>query len=124
MSVEIVEEDLSYRVVGVAMEVHRKLGPGLDEFYYHKAMLEKFRTAEIRGRYKAKGKLTHKGEFADGFETDFLVENSMILELKRLDGSFCPEHYAQIISYLKHWNIRMGMLIDFGKESLILERVV
>ncbi len=124
MAAEIIEKDLSYAVIGVAMEIHRKLGPGLDEFYYHRAMLERFRTAGIHGRYKAKGKLTHQGEFADGFEADFLVENRIVLELKHLEGQFCPEHYAQLISYLKHWNIRLGILIDFGKESLTSQRVV
>lgn len=124
MSQYIVERDLSYQVVGVAMQVHRELGPGLDEFYYHRALLHRFQAVNIHGRYRAKGKLIHKGEFADGFEADFIVENAMILELKHLEGEFCPAHYAQIISYLKHWNIRVGILMDFGKASFKSKRVV
>ena len=121
---EILYKELSYAIVGVAMEVHRKLGPGLREFKYHQAILEKFRQANIHGRSKVKGKLIHKGQFADGFEADFLIENAIILELKHLDGSFSPEHFSQVISYQKHWNCRLGMLIDFGKESLSFDRIV
>ena len=120
----IIEKDLSYNVVGVAMKVHRELGPGLDEFYYNRAMLERFRAANVRAIYKAKGKLIYKGHLADRFEADVLVEDSIILELKHLDGAFCPHHYTQLVSYLKHWDIRLGMLIDFGKERLIFERIV
>ena len=121
---EILYKELSYSIIGVAMEVHRKLGPGLKEFKYHQAMLEKFRAAGILGRSKAKGKLIHNGQFADGFEADFLIKDSIVLELKHLDGSFSAEHFLQIISYQKHWNCLLGMLIDFGKESLVFERVV
>jgi len=124
MNVHIVQKQLSYQVVGVAMEVHRELGPGLDELFYHKAMFERFQAVDIHGRYKPKGKLTHNGIFADGFEADFLIDDSMILELKQLDGDFSPAHYAQIITYLKHWDVPVGLLLDFGKESLSYQRVV
>jgi len=124
VSAEIVEKDLSYAVVGAAMEVHRKLGPGLKEYFYHRGLREKLHGLGIDARYKAKGRLAHRGQFADGFEADIVVENAIVLELKHLDGTFTPEHFAQIISYQKFWNLRLGILLDFGKECLVQQRVL
>lgn len=106
------------------MECHRELGPGLDEAFYHELLCEKLKTAGIPHQFKPKGRLIHRGIIADEFEADVLVSDELVLELKVLRDGFAPEHWLQIICYLKFWRSRAGLLFDFGKESLVHQRVV
>ncbi|HUG89538.1 MAG TPA: GxxExxY protein, partial [Planctomycetaceae bacterium] len=121
--VEILHRELSYRIVGSAMHVHREIGPGLDEALYHMALHEHLLAAGLPSQYKPKRRLIHRGIVADEFEADLIVDGSVALELKCLDRDFAPAHYTQLICYLKCWGLRLGMLFDFGKESLVRERV-
>jgi GxxExxY protein len=75
---------------------------------------------------KPRGKLIHRGREADLFECDLLCPNELVAELKALAGpeTFTPEHYAQLISYLKFWRIQTGLLLDFGKERLAYRRLI
>ena len=116
-------DDLSYETIGKAMEVHRQLGPGLDELFYHELLATKMRTSGIQHEYKPQGKLVHKGIVADEFEADLLVGSKLVVELKVLWERFHPEHLLQIICYQKFWHRPVGLLFDFGKESLIHKRV-
>ncbi len=106
------------------MAVHRELGPGLDESCYHRLLSEKLIAAGIEHEFKPKGQLKHHGIVADEFEADIIVEKRLVLELKALRGPLAPEHFAQLMCYLKFWALRTGWLIDFGKESLYRKRIV
>lgn len=119
-----VEDWLSYRAIGLAMECHRELGPGLDEILYHELMTAKLEKAGVPHRFKPKGHLMHHGILADNFEADILVSDELVLELKVLWDDFAPEHLLQTICYIKFWRMRAGLLFDFGKESLVTRRVV
>ncbi len=118
-----IEDKLSYSVVGVAMAVHRELGPGLDEAFYHELMRRKLTTRGIAHEMKPRGQLIHRGIVADEFEADLIVEQALIAELKVLWGTFAPDHLLQVICYLKFWRLSAGLLFDFGKESLVNKRV-
>ncbi|MBU4198531.1 MAG: GxxExxY protein [Verrucomicrobia bacterium] len=118
------EDKLSYAVIGQAMAVHRELGPGLDEIFYHRLLADKLAAKGIEHQFKPKGQLKHHGIVADEFEGDLIVEGKLVLELKALRGPLAPEHYAQLMCYQKFWAIRTGWLIDFGKESLVRKRVI
>lgn len=118
------DDKLSYAVIGQAMAVHRELGPGLDEFFYHQLLSEKLAVIGIKHEFKPKGQLKHRGIIADEFEADLIIEKQLVLELKALRGPLAAEHYAQLMCYQKFWKIRTGWLLDFGKESLIRKRVV
>jgi GxxExxY protein len=118
-----IEDKLSYSLIGVAMAVHRELGPGLDESFYHELMTRKLRTRGIAHEMKPRGQLIHRGIVADEFEADLIVEQALIAELKVLWGNFAPDHLLQLICYLKFWRLTAGLLFDFGKESLVYKRV-
>jgi GxxExxY protein len=114
----------SYTVIGMAMECHRELGPGLREILYHKLLAKKLRTAGVPHRYKPKGALMHRRILADEFEADMVVDAELALELKVLSGTFAADNFLQIICYMKFWRLPAGLLFDFGKESLIFRRVL
>ena len=113
----------SYEFIGCAMAVHREVGPGQHECFYHRALRHAMSAKGIQFEYKPTGRLLHRGFHADEFEADFIVAERLIPELKALRSGFAPEHFAQNICYLKFWNKDLGILVDFGKESLSYKRI-
>jgi len=118
-----IDDQLSYAIIGKAMETHRDLGPGLEEVFYHELLAAKLKAAAIPHEKKPRGRLIHRGAVADEFEADFTFGNQLAAELKVLWGDFVPEHVLQVICYLKFWKLSAGMLFDFGKESLVQKRI-
>jgi GxxExxY protein len=118
-----IHDQFSYAVIGTAMETHCELGPGLDEIFYHELMARKLKGAGIPHLFKSRGRLLHRSLVADEFEPDLLIADELAVELKGLWGDFTPEHVLQVICYLKFWNLQAGLLLDFGKESLVIKRV-
>jgi GxxExxY protein len=117
------KDEFTYAVIGKAMQVHQELGPGLDEIFYHELLSARLREAGLAHESRASGRMIHRGLLADTFEADLICPDRLITELKCLRGNFEPEHYLQIICYLKFWGIETGLLFDFGKESLMYRRV-
>lgn len=118
------DTQLTYAVIGKAMEVHNELGPGLQEWFYHEILSEKLRAAEVPHRSKCGGRLIHRGVQADEFEADLLFDERLVVEAKVLEKAFAPDHFTQIMCYQKFWSIPVGLLFDFGKEKLVFQRVV
>jgi GxxExxY protein len=118
-----IEDQVSYAIIGKAMETHRDLGPGLDEMFYHESLAAKLVAAGIPHEKKPRGQLMHRGVVADAFEADFTFGEQLACELKVLWGNFVPEHVLQVICYLKFWKLPAGLLFDFGKESLAQKRI-
>lgn len=116
-------DPFSYSVIGLAMQVHRELGPGLDERFYHALLKRKLETAGIAHESRARRELIHRGMVADVFEPDIAFPERMIAELKCLTGTFAGEHFVQLLCYMKFWKIPTGLLFDFAKESLVYRRV-
>ena len=120
---KVLHPELSYAVIGAAMDVHNELGPGWDEEAYHLAMLHALKGRGLRAESKLRGSLMHQGIVADRFELDILVENKLVLELKHIVADFAPPHRCQLINYLKFWEKDLGILINFGLDRLKYERV-
>ncbi|WP_372806688.1 GxxExxY protein [Pontiella sp.] len=120
---DVIYPELSYSIVGAAMDVHNALGPGWHEWDYHRAMIEALRKRGHAVVSHDRKSLVHRGEVVDHFELDLLVDDSVILELKHIKSVFHPEHYVQIINYLKRWEKRLGILINYGLERLSSQRV-
>jgi GxxExxY protein len=120
---DLIFPELSYSIIGAAMHVHNELGPGWNEWDYHRAMIEAIcaRGHGVVSHYRKN--LEHKGKVVDHFELDLLVDNLVILELKQIKTRFHSEHYTQIINYLKRWEKNLGILINFGMERLSYKRV-
>ncbi len=105
------------------MDVHNEMGPGWDEWDYHRAMIESLVAKGHNVVSHERKELVHRGKVVDHFELDLLVDDLVILELKHIRSDFHPEHYTQIINYLKRWNKRLGILINYGLERLSYKRV-
>jgi GxxExxY protein len=114
----------THQIIGLAMETHRALGPGLDEEFYHQDFVGRLRAAGIEHLSKPRRDLLYRGLVADTFEADVVFDGRLVAELKALRGDFDREHFTQILSYQKFWRINTGMLFDFGKASLLQKRVI
>lgn len=118
--------DLSRRVIGLAMEVHRELGPGLLESAYEEALAYELTQASIRFVRQQDTPLLYKGTKLDcGYRLDLVVEGTLIVELKTV-GELLPIHHAQLLTYLKLQRQPLGLLINFNVPVLKdgLKRVV
>jgi GxxExxY protein len=120
-----IQDDPITRVfIGYAMRAHSRVGPGLDEEIYHQELAADLTAAGVPHASKPKRDLVYHGIVADTFVPDLVVQDHLIPELKCLRGSFSGEHLVQLFCYCKLWRIRTGMLVDFGKQSLIWKRYI
>ena len=105
--------ELSGRVIAAAIEVHRRLGPGLLESVYERCFLHELALNQIKASAQVPVKFEYKGlQFNEGFRLDVLVENCLVVELKAVD-SVLPVHKTQILSYMKLADVPVGLLLIF-----------
>ncbi|AFZ60191.1 GxxExxY protein [Anabaena cylindrica FACHB-243] len=110
-------EGLAYGVIGAAIEVHRVLGAGFLERVYQEALFCEFRLRGIPCKPKYLVSINYKGHPIGEGELDFLVGDILVVELKAVE-KLAPIHEAQVISYLKTTNNRLGLLINFNVPIL------
>ena len=111
-------EYLANQIFNGCLEVHKHLGPGLLESVYEYALLKEFEMSNIFFQRQVKIPLYYKGiKTGKEFFIDIFIENEIILELKAIEG-LLPVHEAQLISYLKLADKRMGFLINFNVPLL------
>jgi GxxExxY protein len=105
---------ISHRVIGLCIEVHRELGPGLLESAYEEALAYELTNAGLRYERQRDIPLTYKGASLDcGYRLDFIVEDELIIELKSI-SAFQPIHHAQLLTYLKLQRRPLGLLLNFN----------
>lgn len=113
----------SYNIIGAAMEVHKVIGTGFTEPVYQDALEIEFNLRNIPYEREKNFNLEYKGRKLDkSFRADFVCYNSIIVELKAL-YSFENEHLSQVYNYLKASGMKLGLLINFGRDSLKYERI-
>ncbi len=111
-------DELTEKIIGAAIEVHRDLGPGLLESIYEEALCYEFELQRIKYQRQVPSDIIYKGKIIKGQKIDLLVEDEVVVELKSL--SKLPEvALAQTLSYLKATNLRRGLVINFGEKRLI-----
>ena len=116
-------DKLANRIIGIAIEIHKILGPGFAEKIYEKALVCELDKNGIRYSKEKVIKVKYKDLLLGDQRIDFLIEDELILELK--SASMIAEVYkAQILSYLKAANKRLGLILHFGRERLEIKRVV
>ena len=120
---KIVYKDLSYKIVGLAMEAHSKLGYGFLEKVYENAMMVLFLREGIHAKQQAPITVYFDGEVVGDYYADILVEDKIILELKAIE-KITDVHRAQTLNYLKATGLHLALLLNFGKERLQYERFV
>lgn len=108
------ENQLSGIIIGCALEVHRELGPGLLESAYEVCMMHELKREGLSVSQQVPLPIVYKGvRLEAGYKLDIVVENSVILELKSVDY-LADIHTAQLLTYLKLKNLKLGLLINFN----------
>jgi len=120
---KIIYKELSYRIVGLAMEGHRKLGYGFLEKIYENALMVLFRREGIEAKQQSPIKVYFEGEIVGDYFADILVEDKIIIELKAAQR-ISSAHIAQTLNYLRATGLRLAILLNFGKEKLESKRIV
>ncbi len=110
--------ELSNKVIGCAIEVHRALGPGLLESAYQQCLCHELTLNQIAFEMEKPMPVNYKGCKLDcGYRIDILVENEIVIELKSIE-QLKQIHEAQILSYMKLANVKYGFLINFNVTML------
>ena len=110
--------DLAYKVVGCAIEVHKIMGPGLLESIYQKCMLKELSLNGIAARQEYRIPLVYKGEDLDSeLIIDIIIQDCIVVELKSVEKTL-PIHKAQLLTYLKLTEKPKGILINFNTENI------
>ena len=120
---DIIYKELSYKIVGCAMEVHTKLGYGFLEKVYENALIIELKNKNINIKKQVPIKVKYKGEIVGDYIADILVEDKIIIEIKTSEV-ISDAYRAQIINYVKATDIKLGILINFGSEKLEYERFI
>jgi GxxExxY protein len=111
-------DDLSHRVIGCAIEVHRELGPGLLESTYEQCLAHELRLSGISFQLQHPQAVLYKGIRLDcGYRLDMLVERELIVELKSVE-QIRGIHEAQLLTYMKLAAVKTGLLLNFNVTML------
>jgi len=125
MEGEYLFKDLSYKLVGLCMELHREYGRFHNERIYHKGLEEKLEGSRIE--FKSKPRIAvyskYSGKEIGYYEPDLLVDNKIIVELK-VYPKIIRKHEIQLLEYLKTSEYELGYLFNFGLQSLYFRRVI
>jgi GxxExxY protein len=117
-------EDETYKIIGICMEVHRNLGPGLLEIIYKDAIEIELKEKNIFFEREKEFTIEYKGKILPHkFYCDFVVNGDIILEIKAVKD-LSNEHTAQILNYIKLANSEIGLLVNFQTKSLQYKRFV
>jgi len=120
---EFLYKDLSYKIIGLAMEVHRKLGYGFLEKVYENALMLLLRREGVEARQQVRIKVSFEGEIIGEYLSDILVEDKIALELKCCEN-ITDVHRAQTLNYLKATGLRVAIILNFSKTKLEYERLI
>ena len=123
MEEKILYKDLSYKIVGLAIQVRKELGFGFLEKVYENALMILLEEKGIEAKQQFPIKVSFHGLIVGDYIADILVENQIILELKAQD-KIIDAHKAQTLNYLRAPNLRLAILLNFGKDRLDHERLI
>jgi GxxExxY protein len=121
--VNLVHKELSYKIIGVLFDVYNELGPGYQEKYYERAIAAHFKNKKINHTRQAPCKIISCGEIIGRLYLDFIVENKIVLELKK--GDYFPkQNIDQVIEYLIATNLQLAILANFTKHGVKHKRIL
>ena len=116
-------KELTGKILGALVEVHKRLGPGHYEKAYQKASSHEFTLQKMRFQEQVPIKINYKDTVVKELRLDFIVEDKVVVELKakkELDNM----DKAQVLAYLRATGKKVGLLVNFGKEKIEIKRFV
>lgn len=112
------ENEISTKIIGCAIEVHKQLGPGLLESTYQHCLFYELQNIGLKVIKERPMSIVYKSIKLDhGYRMDLLVEDKVVVELKTVDN-FTDVHFAQVLTYLKLGDYKLGLLINFHVSLL------
>lgn len=109
----MIENELSKKIIGCAIEVHKQLGPGLLESAYQECLYYELKQAGLKVQKEKPMPIVYKEVKLDhGYRIDLLVEDRVVIETKTVEA-FTDVHTAQVLTYLKLGNYKLGLLLNF-----------
>jgi GxxExxY protein len=119
----LIYPELSYKIIGLAFNIYNELGFGHLEKTYQKALAKELRDNSIRFSEQVKYSVEYKGEIIGNNYLDFLIEDTVIIELKK-SGYMSKKNIEQISNYLKVSKLKLALVIIFTPEGVRIKRVV
>lgn len=120
---ELVYPELSYKLMGLLFEVQNRLGGNFEEKYYQRAVEKLLEKQGFKFNKELKADITFEGDKIGKYFLDFLIEDTIVLELKAVP-KILPIHFRQVRSYLKVKGLRLGILANFRGNQLIYKRIL
>ena len=120
---DLLHHELTRKIIGAAMEVHRVLGAGFVESVYEESLAIEFGLRKIPYERQRPIDVIYKGRVAKHFICDFIVYGKIIVELKAIKEISDIEQ-AQVLNYLKSSELNLGLLLNFGSSSLEVKRLI
>ncbi len=112
------EDQISNKIIGCAIEVHKRLGPGLLESAYQECLYFELKEAGLNVKKEKPMPIIYKDVHLDhGYRIDLLVEEKVVIEIKTVDD-FSDVHLAQVLTYLRLGNYKLGILLNFNTTAL------
>ncbi len=117
-------QDLTYKIIGASMAIHGRLGPGLKEDHYHRALAAELRENGLFVSEEHYVEISDRDEWLGRLYLDILVEESVIVETKACNHLLGNEEVAQVICYLAATGYKVGVLLNFGRNRLQYKRIL
>jgi GxxExxY protein len=112
------ENEISYKVIGIAIDLHKNVGPGLLESVYESALYHDLKEAGLAVACQVPMPFVYKKvKMEVGYRIDMIVEEKVLIEIKSIE-SLAPVHFAQTLTYLKLSGLKLGLLINFNVKIL------
>ena len=112
------ENELSYRIIGIAIDLHKNVGPGLLESAYENALHHDLQLAGLTVQSQVPMPFIYKNVRLEvGYRIDLIVDEKVLIEVKSIDA-LAAVHYAQTLTYLKLSGLKLGLLINFNVKTL------
>ena len=112
------ENEISYKIIGVALDLHKTIGPGLLESVYENALYYDLKQAGLNVACQVPMPFIYKEvKMEVGYRIDLVVESKVLIEVKSVEA-LAPVHYAQTLTYLKLSGLKLGLLINFNVKAL------
>jgi GxxExxY protein len=112
------ENEISYKIIGAALEIHKNIGPGLLESAYENALAFDLRELGFDVKQQVPMPFIYKEiQLEVGYRVDLTVNNKVLIEIKSVEN-MAPVHFAQTLTYLKLSGMKLGLLINFNTKIL------